>query len=232
VPEAGLSDAWEAKADEWSVWARTPRHDHFFVRLNWPAFARMLPAPSGRTLDVGCGEGRCGRELAATGHRVTGLDSSVTLAELARGGGGYEEVVCASATQMPFPDGEFSLAVAFMSLMDMDDPAAAIGEIARALEPGGYLCLAIVHPINRPESALGDYFAEHRVAEEVERDGKRMIFEAAHRPLGSYAAALADAGFIIEQLTEPQATPGDEDDQLAAAARRPFFMHLRCRLQA
>ncbi|HEX9480537.1 MAG TPA: class I SAM-dependent methyltransferase [Solirubrobacteraceae bacterium] len=228
---ASLSDAWEAKAAEWVAWARTPGHDEFFERLNWPAFVRILPDARGATLDLGCGEGRSGRELAGLGHRVTGIDSSATLARLAGEGGGYERVACESATHMPFADGEFELAVAFMSLITVDDVAAAIHETARVLAPGGCFCIAILHPLNRPEAAMRDYFREHRTAEPVERDGVRMVFEDAHRPLSDYTGALADAGFVIEQLGEPRLVEdGAPGTALEKASRQPYFLHLRCRL--
>jgi SAM-dependent methyltransferase len=225
-----MSEAWEAKAAEWAAWARMPGQDQFFLQLNWPAFRRLVPAPDGRTLDLGCGEGRAGRELAACGHRVSGIDSSPTLVALARSAGGYDEVVCGTAERMPYSDGVFGLAIAFMSLMDMDDPAAAIRETARVLAPGGRFCIAIIHPLNRPEPALADYFGEHRVAEQVERNGIPMVFEAIHRPLVAYASALAKAGFTIELLDEPRAQPDRATAELAAATRRPFFLHLRGRL--
>jgi SAM-dependent methyltransferase len=227
----GLSEAWEAKADEWAAWARTPGHDQYFWKLNWPAFLRLLPAPGSATLDVGCGEGRVGRELARLGHRMTGVDSSPSLAGLARDGGGYEEIVCASAASLPFADAAFDLAIAFMSLHDMDDPAAAVREVARVLCRDAALCVAIVHPLNRPPEVLDDYFAARRVRSEIERDGLTMTFEESARPLGTYAAAITDAGFVIEQLREPRAEPSSADGELLApAARRPYFLHLRCRL--
>jgi SAM-dependent methyltransferase len=40
------------------------------------------------------------------------------------------------------------MAIAFKSLHDIDAMPAAVREIARVFEPGGRLCLAIVHPIN------------------------------------------------------------------------------------
>ena len=224
-----VGQAWERRARAWAAWARTPGHDVFFERLNWPAFAALLPAPGRPTPDVGCGEGRVGRLLAAAGHRVVAIDSSPTLVELAVSAGGYERVVCGSAAAMPFPDAFADLAVAFMSLHDMDEPTAAIGEIGRVLEPGGVLCVAIVHPLNRPSEALEDYFAHQRVAETVERDGLAMTFEAIDRPLEAYTAALARAGFVIEVLREPRAVDVAADSPLAPAACRPFFLHMHCR---
>ncbi len=56
------------------------------------------------------------------------------------------EVRLADAARLPFADDVADLVVAFMSLQDVDDAAAAIREAARVLEPGGRLCLAIVHP--------------------------------------------------------------------------------------
>jgi SAM-dependent methyltransferase len=233
VDAPSLSDAWEAKAAEWAAWARTPEHDQFFEALNWPAFRRMLPDARGRTLDVGCGEGRVGRELSRLGHSVTGVDSSPTLVELAREAGGYDKVVCESATCMPFPGDEFDLALAFMSLITVDDVRPAVRETARVLAPGGCFCVAILHPLNRPDAAMADYFREHRVSEKIERGGVPMVFDDAHRPLSAYTDALADAGFVIEQLGEPRlgdSAAATAPVPLANAARKPYFLHLRCRL--
>ncbi len=55
-----MHERWEDEAEAWARWARTPGHDAWHWRLNWPAFLELLP-PAGRlTLDLGCGEGRGG----------------------------------------------------------------------------------------------------------------------------------------------------------------------------
>jgi len=77
-----LRQAWEAEAEAWAAWARAPRHDAF-SHVTLPELRPLLPEPSGWTLDLGAGEGRMGRALAAAGHRVLGLDSSPTLTRLA-----------------------------------------------------------------------------------------------------------------------------------------------------
>jgi SAM-dependent methyltransferase len=93
---------------------------------------------------------------------MIGIDSSPTLAAAAVEAGGYEEPICGDAAALPWPAGHCDLAIAFMSLHDMPDPASAISDIARVLEPGGVLCLAIIHPLNRSPEALEDYFTVSR----------------------------------------------------------------------
>ena len=229
-----LSEAWNRHAEAWARWTRVPGHDVFHELLNWPAFRALVPPAGRRTLDLGCGEGRAGRQLSAGGHRVAGIDSSPTLVGLAREEGGYDELVCGDATELPWKAGTFDLAVAFMSLHDMDDMPAAVEEIARVLEPGGRLCLAIVHPLNRPPEALEDYFTPRRFVEDVERDGLLMTFEGIDRPLESYPRALAGAGLLIEELREPRPTAAAlaAAPRLRKAAERPYFLHLRCVLAA
>jgi SAM-dependent methyltransferase len=224
-----LRHAWDAQADEWARFARTPGHDVEHERLNLPAFLELLPPPGRRTLDVGCGEGRIGAELGRRGHRVVGVDTSPRMVELARE---RHDAVVADAAALPFADGSFDLVVAYMSLMNMDELHAAVREIGRVLEPGGRLCVAIVHPLNRPLEALDDYFSDRRFAEEVERAGLRMTFESIDRPLEAYTRALAAVGFVIEQVREPRPTAATvaSSPQLAKAAKRPYFLHMRCRL--
>jgi SAM-dependent methyltransferase len=227
-----VSDAWESHAQQWLAWARTPGHDVYFWQLNLPALAELVPSSARQTLDVGCGEGRIGRWLAQAGHRVFGIDSSRTLATHAADAGGYQQVVCGDAAALPWPSNWFDLAIAFMSLHDMPNPGSVIAEIGRVLEPGGLLCIAIVHPLNRCAQALTDYFAESRFSEVVTRRGLTMNFEGIDRPLETDTGALSGAGFVIEELREPQAAAAAvaEAPELAPATRKPFFLHLRCRL--
>jgi SAM-dependent methyltransferase len=158
-----------------------------------------------------------------------GIDSSPTLVGLAREAGGYEELVCGDAATLPWDAQSFDLALAFMSLHDMDDLTGTVAEIARVLEPGGTFCLAIVHPLNRAPEALDDYFGEHRFAEELELDGLNMTFEGIDRPLEAYTRALSRVGFLIEELREPRPTATlAAASRLAKAAKRPYFLHMRC----
>jgi SAM-dependent methyltransferase len=235
-----LRDAWEQQAHNWAAWARTPGHDYFFWRLNLPHFLEMLPPPGRLTVDIGCGEGRVGRALEARGHRVVGFDGSATLARLAAEDEMNQRVAVADAAALPAVDACADLAIAFMSLQDVDDMVSAVGEAARVLVPGGRLCLAIMHPISTTglfdsdghESdfrLLVPYFEPFRYAFPLERNGLEMTFAGMHRPLVAYTDALAEAGFLIEIIGEP--VPDDdlvsEMPEMARQRKVPAFLHLR-----
>jgi SAM-dependent methyltransferase len=207
-----LSAAWEDHADEWIAWARSSRYDGF-REGPWPALRELLPKPGpGPVIDVGCGEGRVGRELLKLGYQVVGIDRSPTLAAAASSACPEIPVLLADAAAMPFDDQSADLVVACMSLLDIDDFDGAVGEIGRVLRPGGRLCLAVVHPFM---SAKDDdtmhtasyrfsqpYLEPRRYFDHVERDGLTMTFTSMHRPLSAYTSALAANGMMISALSE------------------------------
>jgi SAM-dependent methyltransferase len=227
-----LVGAWEANADDWTEWARLPGHDSYWT-LHREVFLRLVPPAGALTLDVGCGEGRVARDLAALGHRVVAMDAAPTMVRrTAEAGGGLTGVVRADATTLPLPDGAADLAVAFMSLHDMDDMAGAVGEIGRVLRPGGRLCLAVVHPLNEagrfradePDAEFvlaGDYFAPRRTRFSTEKRDLPMTFEAMHRPLQDYFAAMAAAGLLTETVREVRSRGGSR------WRRVPMFLDAR-----
>jgi ubiquinone/menaquinone biosynthesis C-methylase UbiE len=144
-PVPGGPEGFEAVAADWLVWARTEGHDDYWLFRD--AFFSLVPPPRGRTLEVGCGEGRVSRDLAARGHAITAVDASPTLLAAAAAAHPEGEYRVAAAERLPFPDGAFHLVVAHNVLMDVDDMPAAVAEAARVLAPGGRLCVAVTHPL-------------------------------------------------------------------------------------
>ena len=235
---SSLREAWEEHAAAWTAWAREPHHDSYW-RFHRDAFLDLVPPPRGRTLDLGCGEGRLSRDLKALGHDVVGLDASPTMLAAARAADPSIETRLGDAAALPFGAGAFDCVIAFMSLQDVDDFQEAIRECARVLEPGGRLCLAIAHPINSAGRFAGDdpaspfiiadsYLDRFRREDTVERDGLEMTFVSDHRPLQDYFEALADAGLLIERVREPaipEAAIVRERSRLWQ--RVPLFLHAR-----
>jgi SAM-dependent methyltransferase len=230
--EQSLRAAWDENAEDWVRWARSRECDHAFWHLNLPALLAMLPGPSEMTVDVGCGEGRLARALKELGHHVVGVESSPVLAQTAKQADPSFEVHMADAVAMPLPNDVADLAIASLSLMNMDDMPGVVGEIARVLRPEGRLCFSVLHPINTWGDAGAGYFETVRYTEELERDGARMTLHDTHRPLGDYFAALQDAGFIVERVVEP--VPGDAYiaafPEVARWLERPGFLHVRALL--
>ena len=235
-----LAEHWEAQSQQWIQWARQPGHDSYW-QYHRDQFLELLPPPGRQTADIGCGEGRLTRHLKKLGHRIIGIDASPSLVEAARTCDPSMDIRLANASALPLDDASTDLAIAFMTLHDVDDMPLAIREVARILKPGGRLCLAIVHPINSaghfersdagaPFVIKGDYLRPFPYSDMVERDGLTMTFHSQHRPLQSYFSALEEAGLLVETLRE---TSIPEYAIAAEAGRRwqriPLFLHLRAR---
>jgi SAM-dependent methyltransferase len=235
-----LAQDWEGEAANWIAWARRPGHDSYWYYGG--SFRELLPAPGRRTLDLGCGEGRVARDLAALGHVVTGIDASSAMVAAAREAHPDGEYVVGDAASLPFAEASFDLVVAYNSLMDVDDVPGAVGEAARVLEPGGRFCIGIVHPVNSagrfaddatdsPFVIEGSYLGAHHYTERLERDGLEMTFHSVHRPLDAYGVALEKAGFLVEAIREPAAPPEARGTWRVPAVERwrrlPLFLWLR-----
>jgi SAM-dependent methyltransferase len=190
-------------------------------------------------LDVGCGEGRVGRDLAKSGHNVVGVDASPTLVKACVEHEGGHAAIVASASQLPITSDGADVVVGFMSFHDFDHLEPAISEVARVLEPGGRVHLALVHPINSAgswrsnQSAASEdpifviddsYMEPHHYADRADRDGLTMTFHGQHRPLSWYTNALGDNGFAIERLEEIT-----DPDPASKWSRIPLFLHLVAR---
>lgn len=205
-------DHWEHESSNWAAWARRP------IDAYWkyaPAFFELVPPAGVGTLEVGCGEGRVSRDLAARGHRVTAVDASPSLIRLARDADPHLSYAMSDAAALPFAAGSFDLIVFYNSLMDVDDMDGSVREAARVLRPGGVLCACITHPMadaGRFQSSRGDapliiegsYLGGRRSFDlEVERDGLRMHFKGWAYPLEAYFGAFEKAGFMIQAVREP-----------------------------
>jgi ubiquinone/menaquinone biosynthesis C-methylase UbiE len=166
-------------------------------------------------LDLGCGEGRAGRELRQLEYRVIGADRSPTLVSAAAASCPAMPVVLADAAALPFPDDSTDLVVACMSLLDVDDFHGAVGEIARVLRPAGNLCMTVVHPFSsaQDEQAMQSasfqfsqpYLQPRRYADRHQSHPPLchgMTFTSMHRPLSDYTSALFAHGMVLSALTE------------------------------
>jgi ubiquinone/menaquinone biosynthesis C-methylase UbiE len=217
----GQKEAWEAIADRWAALVRQPGD----APENADAFLRLLPAPRRRALDLACGEGRLTRELTARGYDVVGVDAAPTLVRLAREAGPDGSYVLGDAAALPFDDGAFDLVVAFMSLQDMDDAVGAIREVGRVLEPGGWLCLAIIHPFwsaGNIDDDAGRFVIRGSYLTTVPHIRPVMQVPSIHRPIEEYFRGLEEGRLLVERLEE---LPTNRATRLPG--NHPVYLHLR-----
>ncbi len=117
---------------------------------------RILPAASGRVLEIGIGSGLNLPFYGGAVVSVTGLDPTARLLAKARLAAGVApfpvDLKAGAAEAMPFDDRCFDSAVATWTLCSVARPEEALAEVRRVLKPGGEL-IFIEHG-RAPESGV------------------------------------------------------------------------------
>jgi ubiquinone/menaquinone biosynthesis C-methylase UbiE len=116
------------------------------------------PQPGERWLDVGCGAGNLAELAAGGGARVTGIDLSPRLIDVAKErarAGGYEiEYRVGDAENLDAEDSSFDKVVSSVAMIFAPDHDAVARELARVTRPGGRLAFSAW----TPEGTIGDMF--------------------------------------------------------------------------
>ncbi|MFI8950584.1 class I SAM-dependent methyltransferase [Streptomyces sp. NPDC053750] len=162
------SDGTTALSIDWDVMAATfdDEPDHGLrdpvVRRAWTARLRSwLPDRAGDVLDLGCGTGSLSLLAAEQGHRVTGVDRSPAMVELARGKLAGRDAVFLTGDAATPPVGEqrFDTVLARHVVWTLPDPGRALRHWRELLRPGGRLVLVegvwgSVTPVGIPADRL------------------------------------------------------------------------------
>jgi ubiquinone/menaquinone biosynthesis C-methylase UbiE len=225
---------WDENADTWAEHVRAG-YDTCRLVYNNPALFGFAGDLSGlQVLDAGCGEGFNTRLLAQTGAKMTGIDLSEKMIELARAEEHREpRGICyevASMTDMSiFADDSFEAIISTMAIMDCADYCGSIREFRRVLKPNGLLAFNIIHPCFQNAVVgwemdargkvtairIGDYFDASPVIEQWKFHAapdfeKNQPFTVPYfrRTMTEYINTLCDNGFRIAGILEPR--PSDE----------------------
>ncbi|MFO0476169.1 MAG: class I SAM-dependent methyltransferase [Alphaproteobacteria bacterium] len=230
-----MTNGWEGSAAAW-IASQGERGDfgRRFV-LDPVMLPRALTPRPARTLDVGCGEGRFCRMLAANGVAATGIDPTGSLLAEARRLDPRSTYVSGAAEDLPFEDAAFDLVVSYLSLIDIPDIERAIPEMARVLEPGGRLLVANLTSFNTAGNEL-DWTLDasgRRVSWPVDRymtpraswvswRGIRVINH--HRPLSTYMKLFLQQGLVLSHFDEPLPTSDAPAERAGDYVRAPWFL--------
>jgi predicted TPR repeat methyltransferase len=195
----------------------------------WAAFLDELWDGGVRTvLDLCCGTGLLAAELVALGYRVTGVDASEPMLELARGRLGRDaSLVRASLPELPI-DGAFDAAVSTFdgfNYLNPDELRQTLSVLASRLRPSGWLvfdlhtdammAFTIENPVVAGESAGNGFVIEStvdagtRICEttiEVVRPRDGEPFSERHRQYfhtdSDIGGALERAGFEVVRVCD------------------------------
>lgn len=105
----------------------------------------------GRLIDVGCGTGRLAGRLAEAGFEVTGVDGSEGMLGVMRAEVPGVRGIFGDATDLPFENDEFDVAVSVAVLHHLALPeavASALREMVRVVRPGGRVVIWDHNPLN------------------------------------------------------------------------------------
>jgi SAM-dependent methyltransferase len=215
-------------------------------RLAGDIFLDWLDLPKGlRWLDVGCGNGAFTEVLIAHGapSEVIGIDPSEGQLSYARNRPGVKSAQfrMADAQALPFPDNSFDAAIMALVITFVPDPAKAVGEMARAVRPGG--CVATymwdfpggglpVEPIHRAMRSLGIPEPARPGVQASQQDSMRALWgQAGLRSVETRVIRIpiTYSGFddFWESNSVPVGPAGQAITKLAPAQREQLKSRLR-----
>jgi SAM-dependent methyltransferase len=136
------------------LWGSRPRDfANYLEQLTLPLLGAALDAarvvPGTRLLDAGCGAG-LGAVLARfRGAKVSGIDASAALLQIARERLPDADLRLADLEELPFADASFDAVTAVNSLFYAADMNRAMRELNRVTLPGGRVVVTAWGPPNR-----------------------------------------------------------------------------------
>ncbi|MBC6953578.1 MAG: methyltransferase domain-containing protein [Leptolyngbya sp. PLA2] len=255
---------WEDVAEWYDELIAERGSDHYEQVILPGTFRLLGCAAGARVLDVACGQGVLSRLLNERGMQTVGIDASQRLIEAATARSGpLGQFLVADARELPgmIDDlggpASFDAAACVMALMNIDPVEPLLRGCAMLLKPAAPLVVVVLHPAFRapgrtawgwdkaPDGSARQY---RRVDAYLSLERREIVMNPGGtaagaqaittptflRPVGWYAARLADAGFMIDSVDEwisrRVSRPGPRaDEENRARGEIPLFLALRAR---
>ncbi len=177
-------------------------------------------------LDAGCGTGFLSLELAALGHRVTGVDFAPAMLTAARKKASERGLAVrfehADAENLPFAAESFDLAISRHVLWTLPHPEAAIDEWIRVLRPGGRL--AVIDGAQYNDASAPPQRENARTSAEYAAIGDRLPFYGG-RPRDEIEAVLWAHGLVNVASDPLDDLVAAQVERMVAAGQEPRRRH-------
>jgi SAM-dependent methyltransferase len=195
------------------------------------------PVSGARILDLGCGDGRLGRNVLDRGAAsYFGVDGSPKMVALAKENllGSAAQVVREDIRAWTYPLEAFEVVLSRLALHYIEDLDGVLREIRGCLIPGGRFIFSVEHPVLtscdkalppgtiRQDWIVDNYFnTGHRATRWM---GELVV--KYHRTVEDYFVSLQKAGFVIEQLREgkPDRHAFSANESFERRTRIPLFL--------
>ena len=135
-----------------ALFRRLNNIDWYRQTLNeWTDSLQLQPEAS--VLEIGCATGELSERLAASGVRITAVDSSERMLASAQAeSAGKVNYLAGSITNLPFTDNSFDAVISASVVNVVDDKQKALAEMFRVCKPGGQVSFLVpVEGFNRAQ---------------------------------------------------------------------------------
>lgn len=201
------TNPWDEYADEYARWIAGREPPNIEDNKILSRLLVLLGDLDGREiLDAGCGEGFLARVLAARGARVTGIDLSPRIIQIAREKDPDATIDYRVADlSRPLPDlnGRFDLIGSYLVLNDVQDYCGFASTLASLAKPGAQVVLAFNNPYSSVvREHVTDYFASGAMGTYggLSEQGVRARYY--HRTLEEYLDAFLNARLQLVKLAD------------------------------
>lgn len=228
-PKPLAYDAYQDLAEHYAALIDTKPHNAYYDR---PAMVAMWPQlRDKRVLDAGCGPGAYTQLLLERGAKVTAIDMSDRMLELARQRLGAEADLRKVDLSLPldmFESGEFVFVNAPLCMDYIEDWRSVFAEFRRILQPGGLVQFSCGHPSFDAEYyQTNRYFSVEQVECTWKGFGKNVVMPSYRRSFQELFMPLIENGFQITKVVEP--LPTDEfrradPKRFTSLSHRPGFI--------
>ncbi|HET7814546.1 MAG TPA: class I SAM-dependent methyltransferase [Candidatus Baltobacteraceae bacterium] len=211
---------WNAWSDDYQQLHGAQLEEH---RLAWGTFSipedelRVLGDVRGKdVLEYGCGAAQWSIGLTLRGARCTGLDLSERQLEHARenmrAAGVDFPLICASAEDVPLPDGSFDIVFCDHGAMTFADPHKTVPQVSRLLRSGGIFAFSAGTPLHficwdQSSDRFTGQLAQPYFGHHASDDGESVVFSL---PYGEWIRLFRRNGLVVEDLIELRPPDGAE----------------------